>query len=145
MGRSSVMALMLFGSLILLADDKPVNQTRAGLAVKGYDVVAYFSEGQAVKGSADFKHAWNDATWQFASAANRDLFKSDPEKYAPRFGGYCSWAVANGYTAAIDPKAWSIVDGKLYLNYSLKIRKKWEKDIPGFIAKAEKNWPGVLD
>jgi hypothetical protein len=72
-------------------------------------------------------------------------FKADPEKYAPKYGGYCAWAVAQGYTAEIDPEAWKIVGGKLYLNYSKDVQKKWEQDIPGNIEKADQNWPGVLD
>jgi len=88
-----------------------------GLAIKGYDPVAYHKEGKPVKGSNKFELKWKDATWRFASTEHRDLFRADPEKYAPRYGGYCAWAVAQGTTASVDPKnAWKIVDGKLYLN-----------------------------
>lgn len=117
----------------------------SNLAVGGHDAVAYFSEGRPVKGDAAFtlKHA--GAEWRFASAANRDLFAAAPERYAPQFGGYCAWAVSQGYTASGDPRFWKIVDGKLYLNYDAEVQQRWEKDIPGFIAKAERNWPAVLD
>jgi hypothetical protein len=124
---------------------EPVNQTRAGLAIEGYDPVAYFTDGKPVAGRPGLEHAWQGATWRFASAEHRDLFAADPGKYAPQYGGYCAYAVAKGKTATIDPEAWSIVDGKLYLNYSLKIRATWEEDIPGYIAKADRNWPALLE
>jgi YHS domain-containing protein len=124
--------------------EKPVNTTWTGVAIKGYDSVAYFTEGKPVKGSEDFKYDWNGAEWQFASAANRDLFKADPVKYAPQFGGYCAWAVSRGYTAGIDPDAWKIVNGRLYLNYNAKVQAQWAQDVAGNVAKAEENWPKIL-
>jgi hypothetical protein len=123
-----------------------VYQTQQGLAIKGYDPVAYHVKGQALKGSGKYEVVWKDAKWRFASAEHRDLFEADPEKYAPRYGGYCAWAVSQGYTASVDPKnAWRIFGGKLYLNYSVAIQAKWEKDIPGHIEKADANWPGVIE
>ncbi|MGE5801103.1 MAG: YHS domain-containing (seleno)protein [Gemmatimonadota bacterium] len=122
-----------------------VNVDRGGSAVKGYDVVAYVTDGKPVEGNATFETTWNGATWRFASAAHRDLFRKDPEKFAPQFGGYCSWAVSRGYTADVDPQAWKIVDGRLYLNYSKSVQEKWSQDIPGNIAKARANWPKVLE
>ncbi len=119
----------------------PINKNFFGTALKGYDAVAYFKEGKPVKGKDEFRHDWMGAKWYFASAANRDEFARNPQKYAPQFGGYCSWAVAHGYTANIDPEAWKIVDGKLYLNYDKSVQKKWEQDVPGFIKKANENWP----
>jgi YHS domain-containing protein len=124
--------------------EKPVNTTFLGVAIKGYDPVAYFTDAKAVKGDSDFSYEWNGAEWHFASAAHRDLFKADPAKYAPQYGGYCAWAVSRGYTAGIDPDAWKIVNGRLYLNYSVKVQKQWAEDIPGNIAKAEENWPKIL-
>lgn len=115
-----------------------------GVAIEGADPVAYFTEDAYVQGSAEFTHDWNGATWHFASAANRDLFASDPDAYAPSYGGFCAWAVSQGYTAPVDPTAWSIVDGQLYLNYDANIQARWQKDIPGNIAQADENWPGVL-
>ena len=123
----------------------PINKGNDGAAVNGYDVVAYAVTGAATKGSAQFQHAWKDAVWHFASAENRDRFAKDPDKYAPQFGGYCAWAVSRGYTADIDPEAWKIVDGRLYLNYSKSVQRRWEQDIPGNIAKAKGNWPAVLN
>jgi YHS domain-containing protein len=127
-----------------LRAEKPVNTTFTGVAIKGYDPVAYFTESKPVKGSADLVHEWNGAEWRFASAANRDLFKADPVKYAPQFGGYCAWAVSRGYTAGIDPDAWKIVDGLLYLNYNAKVQSQWSENIPDNIAKGRENWPKIL-
>lgn len=115
-----------------------------GIAIKGFDPVAYFQESKPVEGSSEFEYEWMGATWRFSSAQNRDLFASNPEQYAPKYGGYCAWAVSQGSTASIDPQAWKIVDNQLYLNYSPKIQAKWSKDIPGNIAKADANWPAVL-
>lgn len=116
----------------------------ADTAVGGYDPVAYFNTGAPAKGSADIELVHEGVSWRFASEANRDLFKSDPQRYAPQFGGYCAYAVSQGYTAKGDPQAWSIVDGKLYLNYDRSVRKQWEKDATALIKKAEANWPAVL-
>ena len=113
------------------------------VAIEGIDPVAYFKEGKPVEGSSDFEHEWMGVTWRFVSAANRDLFAADPEKYAPHYGGYCAWAVAQGYTAKIDPEAWKIVDDRLYLNYSKDVQAQWSKDIPGNIAKGDGNWPKI--
>jgi YHS domain-containing protein len=128
-----------------LADDPVYTGIFSSLAVSGYDPVAYFTDGKPVEGSSDYEYEWKGATWRFASAANLAAFKMDPEKYAPQYGGYCAWAVSQGYTASADPDVWRIVDGKLYLNYSKDIQQKWEKDIPGNISKADTNWPKVLD
>ena len=116
-----------------------------GVAIRGADPVAYFTEGGYVAGSASYTHEWGGATWQFASAENRDLFVSNPGAYAPQYGGFCAWAVSQGYTAPVDPTAWEIVDGKLYLNFDARIQRRWERDIPGNIASADQNWPAVLN
>ena len=134
---------LMMGFCVFVFAGEAVNKSWRGVAVKGYDVVAYFQEKMPVKGSDDHVHTHMGAKYYFSSAANRDLFKADPEKYLPQYGGYCAWAVSQGDKADIDPKAWKIVDGKLYLNYNAKIQKKWEKDIPGLIAAADKNWPGL--
>jgi len=119
--------------------------TFSSLAVSGYDPVAYFTQGKPVQGSGDHEYEWNGATWRFSSAENLNSFKSDPLAYAPQYGGYCAWAVSQGYTASSDPEVWRIVEGRLFLNYSKDVQQKWEKDVPGFIAKADANWPKVLD
>lgn len=118
--------------------------TDAG-AIRGYDPVAYFNNKKAIKGAKAFTARYMDADWYFTSAENRDRFVSMPEKYAPQYGGYCAWAVSKGYTASVDPQAWSIVDGKLYLNYNQGVKRKWSKDIPGNIRAANTNWPSVLE
>jgi YHS domain-containing protein len=135
-----VLAGCLSSGLMLAAAD-PVNKDRAGVALKGHDPVAYFTGQKAVKGSARFTHEWMGARWQFVTAGNRDAFAANPEQYAPQFGGYCAWAVSRGYTADIDPEAWKIVDGELYLNYSKDVQKKWEQDIPKRIEEGNRNWP----
>lgn len=115
------------------------------VAIRGADPVAYFIEEAAVKGSADYAYEWNGATWWFSTAENRDLFASNPEAYAPQYGGYCAKAVSEGYLASIDPEAWRIVDGKLYLNYSPGVQRQWAQDVVGNIAQGDQNWPGVLN
>jgi hypothetical protein len=113
-------------------------------AIRGYDPVAYFAEAKPVKGLREFSHQWQGATWRFASAQNRERFAADPRKYAPQYGGYCAYGVANNYAVSIDPAAWRIVDGKLYLNYSKGVQADWNRDVPGYIRKADANWPGAL-
>jgi YHS domain-containing protein len=147
--RRTSPAGLLLGLMLVLAPlpvsaEGVVNASSwTGTAIEGYDPVAYFEEGKPVEGDSDYTHDWMGATWYFATAANRDLFADDPEKYAPQYGGYCAWAVANGYTAEIDPQAWAVVDDKLYLNYSLDVQKQWQQDVPGNITKADGNWPGI--
>ncbi|MEM7508535.1 MAG: YHS domain-containing (seleno)protein [Pseudomonadota bacterium] len=126
------------------ASESPVYSDWRGRAIRGTDPVAYFTEGKPVAGDSAFTHDWNGATWRFASAENRDAFAAKPESYAPQYGGYCAWAVAQGYTASTDPDAWDIVDGKLYLNYSKDVQSRWHRDVPGYIAKGDANWPDVL-
>jgi YHS domain-containing protein len=139
---AAAVALLAAGALAALA---PVNKTfLGGLAVDGYDVVAYFSDGKPVKGSSAHTVEWNGAVWRFASAGHQAAFEREPERYAPAYGGYCAWAVANGYSADADPEAWAIVDGRLYLNYDKKVQAKWRQDVPGNIAKADVNWPKLL-
>ncbi|PHQ70872.1 MAG: YHS domain protein [Sneathiella sp.] len=116
-----------------------------GTAVEGYDVVAYFTDGKPVEGDSDHVVKWKGAKWQFASAENKALFEADPEKYAPQYGGYCAWAVSQGYTASTVPEAWKIVDGKLYLNYSKGVQSTWEQDVPGNIKLADGNWPTISE
>ena len=115
-----------------------------GTGAGGYDVVSYFS-GTPAQGNADITSEWDGVTWRFSSAANKAAFDANPEQYAPVFGGYCAYAVDNGYTAKGDPEAWSVIDGKLYLNYSTGIRVKWLKDVPGNISAGNANWPKVLE
>lgn len=117
----------------------------SSLAVGGYDAVAYFKENRPVQGKAEFSMQYKGVTWQFSSADNLAAFKANPTAYAPQYGGYCAWAVSQGYTASGDPLVWNIVKGRLFLNYDKSVQATWSKDIPGHITNADKNWPGVLD
>ena len=114
-----------------------------GAAIRGYDPVAYFNGGKPVKGLPQHKAGYKGSTFHFASKANQDTFAANPEKYAPQYGGFCAFGVSGGYKAAIDPAAFTIVDGKLYLNYNRDVQEKWGADIRGYVAKADKAWPSV--
>jgi YHS domain-containing protein len=141
-----VVALPFLSGLVAVANAGQVNASFLGsVAIEGYDPVAYFTDGMPVEGSSDFTAEYNGAVWRFASAANRDAFAANPEAYAPQYGGYCAWAVSQGYTAPIDPEAWKIVDDKLYLNFNKSVQRRWAGDIPGNIAKGDANWPGIKD
>lgn len=113
----------------------------SGAAIRGYDPVAYFTMGRPVQGSREFTHRWNGAEWRFANAQHRDQFIADPERYAPQYGGFCAYAIAQGSRAEIDPNAWRIVDGRLYLNYSASVQRTWDADRNNFISRADANWP----
>lgn len=138
--------LLLFAALTLpaLAVDPVYTSTFSNVALKGYDAVAYFQDSAATEGKKSFSHEWNGAEWRFVNAANRDLFAKAPEKYAPQYGGYCAYAASQGSIASGDPKVWKVWQGKLYLNYSKGVSKKWLVDIPGHVAAADKNWPELL-
>ena len=114
-----------------------------GYAIGGYDVVAYFSENKPVKGNQQYSFSWNGATWLFSSDKNKESFKLNPERYAPQYGGYCAYGLSRGYKAPTEAGAFTIVDGKLYLNYNFDVRSEWNKDQKGYIGKADKNWPEV--
>ena len=110
------------------------------LAILGYDTVAYFADGRPAKGSPDFEYVWQDARWRFASAEHRTLFASEPDRYAPQFGGYCTGGVGLGNFAPIDPEAWVIVDDRLYLHFSKEARDRTAADPKARIAAAEERW-----
>ncbi len=114
-----------------------------GVAIRGYDPVAYFMDHKPVKGSPDFTVEHRGSTFHFVSASNRDAFAANPEKFLPQYGGFCAFGMAKGYKATTDPAAYTIVGGRLYLNYSLSVRELWQEDIPGNIRKADANWPEV--
>ncbi|HSG76759.1 MAG TPA: YHS domain-containing (seleno)protein [Burkholderiales bacterium] len=142
-----VRALVLVAAASLaaaaLAQKPPVFSDREG-AIGGYDPVAFFTFAAAIKGSPRITHQWRGATWHFAHSGNRDAFAADPEKYAPQYGGYCAYGVAQGYVVGIDPAAWTVVGDKLYFNYSPDVRRTWRQDVPGYVRKADANWPEVL-
>ncbi len=110
------------------------------VAIHGYDTVAYFTEGKPTKGKIEFEHTWQDARWQFASVVNRDLFATNPDRYAPQFGGYCAAGVALGEYADVDPEAWTIVDGKLYMISTKENSEFWRKASEAHISYADYNW-----
>ncbi len=118
-----------------------LSNTSAG----GYDTVSYFEAGRATKGSSDYTTEFQGATWRFANAENLARFKANPERFAPVYGGYCAWAVAQGYLAKGDPQHWTIRNDRLYLNYSQSIQNRWLKNPDGFIQQANANWPSVLE
>lgn len=124
---------------------KPSIYASGGFAIRGYDPVAYFVSDKAMKGSEDFEYTHMDTVFRFANAENLELFKANPEKYTPQYGGYCAWAVSFGATASTQPTAWTIVDDKLYLNYSRSIRRQWLADQANRIELADQNWPAVLN
>jgi hypothetical protein len=109
-------------------------------AIRGYDPVAYHLQSKPVRGLPSITHRWRGADWRFANVANRDRFAADPERYAPRFGGYCAFGTAQGYKVSTDPRAFAVVDGRLYLNNSRRVQLLWDLDRPGYIAKASTNW-----
>lgn len=115
-----------------------------GLAAGGYDVTAYFTAGKAVRGSAKYEVMLQGVTWRFASAESKAQFQANPAAYAPQFGGYCAWAVSQGYIAPGDPEQWKIVDGKLYLNFNQRAKELWEADQAAAIERGNANWPTVL-
>jgi hypothetical protein len=117
--------------------------TEEGLAIRGYDPVAYFQSGEPKAGDPDFSYDWQGAIWRFASAENRNAFAASPETYAPQYGGYCAYAAAQDYVAPVDPEAWTILDGKLYLNFSGSVRRRWQRNVEDNIRKGDANWPGL--
>jgi YHS domain-containing protein len=138
-----LIVLFSFVSLIYSCEaqknGKTIFATKQG-AIKGYDPVAYFTEKKPVKGLENITFSWQGAVWHFVSAENRDLFQKMPEKYAPQYGGWCAYGWAQGYPAKIEPEAWRIVDGKLYLNYDVSVQKMWQDKQAEFIEKADKNY-----
>ena len=132
-------------ALVSLAATSPGGEyfEKDGAALRGYDPVAYFSDRRPVKGSPAFTAAHKGSTFRFASSSHRDAFAANPDKFAPQYGGFCAFGMAKGYKATTDPAAYTIIGGRLYLNYSLSVRELWQEDIPGNIRKADENWPEV--
>jgi len=141
-----VVAAWLVGATAIAAaaSKPPINADPGDPALRGYDPVAYWTEGRPVRGTPQFELRRSGAIWRFATSEHRDRFARDPDRYAPQFGGYCAYAMSRGYMADGDPTVWRIVDGRLYLNYSARAAALWQQDIPGNIAKGRRNWPAVL-
>ena len=141
--RQASNLVLMFFLLVLLTgfDGKAMGKSPVDdLAIEGYDTVAYFNAGKALKGNESFAFRWHAMTWYFLTEKNRDLFAASPEKYAPQYDGYCAWAMTEARKAQTDPEIWKIVNGKLYLNCSSAAYEKWSRDIPRNIKKADTNW-----
>lgn len=143
--RFAVLTVVLgIAGAMTLRGQSPASINAAnGIAIQGYDAVAYHTRQEAVKGDRAFTHQWRGVTWQFASAEHRDAFAKAPEKFIPEFGGFCAYGVSRGYAVDIDPNAFAIVDGRLYLNYSKSVQRTWNQDRAGYIQKARGHWPKV--
>ncbi len=147
-----VVATVFFSLASIAQAAEPINTLEGGLlgykssgvAIRGGDTVAYWTEGKPREGSDKFSTEWMGATWKFASQENLDLFTANPEKYAPQYGGYCAYGVAQGALVKIELENWSIIDDKLYLNYNDGVQGKWDKDVPGFIETADKLFDKLL-
>ena len=116
-----------------------------GVALRGFDVLAWHEEARPRRGDPRFAVAWAGAAWHFASAERAARFAADPAGLVPRFGGFCAFGVARGYKVDIDPEAWHIREGALYLNYDRGVQRQWLRDVPGYIARAEANWPRLAE
>lgn len=123
---------------------EPAVFSDGGIAIRGADPVAYFTQSAPVAGSAEHALMWNGTTWHFANTENLELFMANPEAYAPQYGGYCAFAMASGYIATSVPEAWTVHEGKLYMNFSTGVRRRWARDIPGNIVLGDGNWPTAL-
>lgn len=146
MKRFLPIILLLLAVLPALAQTKSLlNLDKAGVAIQGYDPVAFFTDNKPVKGKPEFPAKHNGATYLFASKEHRDAFKADPAKYEPAFGGYCAYGVSRGKLVEIDVDAFQIVDGRLLLQYSKGVRKDFNEDAKGNLAKADGNWPGLVE
>ena len=143
--KSKLLSILLFAfALAAGAPDRYVNVDRSGLALQGYDPVAYFTDAKPVKGDANIVATYEGATYRFASADHKATFERDPAKYVPQFGGFCAYAVSINKTASIDPNFWEIVDGRLLLQHNKKAWDLWHKDPSNNLVKADSNWPALM-
>ena len=141
--KTTLVTSAFLASSLSFAANIEVNANTNDLAIKGYDTVSYFTKGSPTKGSDKFTAAYNGAIYQFSSADNRDMFKADPNKFAPQYGGFCAMGVALNQKFDTDPTAWHIRGDKLYLNLNKDVQKKWATDIPGYIETAQGNWASI--
>lgn len=140
----SILALAPTAAFAVKQTGGEYNTLYAGLGAKGYDVVSYFTDKKPTQGSDKFTASYGGVTWQFASAEHRDMFQADPAKYAPQYGGFCAWGVAQGKLFDVDPvNGWTLSNGKLYLNFNEGLNKTFARDTAGFISKAEGNWASL--
>jgi YHS domain-containing protein len=141
-----LLLFLFIGVLPVLAQNKTlINLDKNGIAIQGYDPVAFFTQGRPVKGQAQFESKFKGARYLFASAENKAAFDGNPAKYEPQFGGFCAYAASEGHTAPIKVDAFMIVNERLLMQYDLDVKKIFEKDPQGRLAKADKNWPGLVE
>jgi YHS domain-containing protein len=136
--------LLLIAVPAMAQTKKLVNVDKNGIAIKGYDPVAFFTQNKPVKGKPDFASDYNGAKYLFASAEDKATFDANPSKYEPQFGGFCAYGVSQGHTAPIKIDTFQIVDGRLLFNYDLDVKKEFQKDTQGNLKKADQNWPGIV-
>lgn len=140
-----LLLFLFIGVLPLLAQNKTLlNLDKNGLAIQGYDPVAFFTQGRPVKGQPQFESKFNGARYLFASAENKTAFDANPAKYEPQFGGFCAYAASEGHTAPIKVDAFMVVNDRLLMQYDQDVKKLFEKDPQGRLAKADKNWPSLV-
>lgn len=149
LSRRSALGLTLFAPALILSGRpalarEPEIYSDRGFAIDGSDAVAYFDGKGPVAGQPAHEVSWKGATWRFATRDNADSFAAAPERFAPQFGGYCAFAASRGYLAPTIPEAWTVHEGQLFLNASLRARELWLQDVPGNIAKGRQNWPAIL-
>ena len=128
---------------VLLAEPAIAGEAQfqiGGVALGGYDPVSYFRKQRAERGNPEYRHRYNDTTWHFTSELHRDLFAEDPQQYTPQYGGFCAYAVSQGQLVPVDPHAWTIHGGKLYLNYSTRVRDAWRANLDRYLEAAAENW-----
>lgn len=143
--KTLAISVSILASAMVSAADIDMNADENDVAISGYDTVAYFTEGKPVKGRAKYSATFKNAIYQFSNKENRDLFKAEPKKYAPQFGGFCAMGVALTKKLDVDPYAWKIVDSKLYLNVNKKVQKSWLEEQSENIANAFQIWPDIQD
>lgn len=148
MGRTAARfwACVFFTVLVVFAGPGVAGErvnARDGVAVKGYDVVAYFTEGRPVRGNEQYTHRWQNVLWYFANEAHLEAFAAEPVRYSPRYGGFCAGGVVLGNRAPIDPEAFVIIDGKLYLNYDKPTAEEFAATADESIARADANWEKI--
>lgn len=141
--KTAAFASTIAFSAFTFAADIDVNANENDLAIQGYDTVAYFTANKALKGNSNFTAAYKNAIYQFSSEENRDLFKQNPEKYAPQYGGFCAFGVTMERKFDTDPTAFKIVENKLYLNLNAQVQERWLSDTTGFISSAENIWGDI--
>jgi YHS domain-containing protein len=127
-----------------MSDKQLVLRDADGVAIQGYDPVAYFTDGKPVMGRSAYTSLYSGAIYRFASAEHKQLFDATPAKYAPQYGGYCGYAASIDRLSPISPEFWQIVDGRLILQHNQKAFDLFNADLAGNVAKADMNWPGLV-